>query len=328
MSFLERKTLYQQLETRRQSRVLVYVTGDRKGWETQIHEEVLDLFINHLDKFGKVPKITLFLYSRGGVTLAAWSLVNLIRQFCHEFEVIVPAKAHSAATLICLGAGRIIMTKQATLGPIDPSVNTPLNPHVPGAPENMTLPVSVEAIKGYFELAKNELGIKSQDGLSALYSALQEKVHPFVLGEVYRARSQIRMLASKLLSRQFTSQTKIKKIVDFLCSESGSHDYTISRIEAKEDLGLNVEKPDDALYGLIKALYDNINAELELTKSYDPIRLLGPNPAAHYAFRRSLVETSDSSDYFVSEGLLSRVQLPGQGIAVNDQRTFEGWRNE
>lgn len=55
-------------------------------------------------------------------------------QFCSEFEVIIPHKCHSTGTLIALGANKIVMTKQATLGPIDPSVNTPLNPHVEGAP--------------------------------------------------------------------------------------------------------------------------------------------------------------------------------------------------
>ena len=52
----------------------------------------------------------------------------MIRLFCDEFEVIVPSKAHSTATLICLGADRVVMTKQATLGPIDPGINDPPNP--------------------------------------------------------------------------------------------------------------------------------------------------------------------------------------------------------
>ena len=56
------------------------------------------------------------------------TIANMIRLFCDEFEVIVPSKAHSTATLICLGADRVVMTKQATLGPIDPGINDPPNP--------------------------------------------------------------------------------------------------------------------------------------------------------------------------------------------------------
>jgi 1,4-dihydroxy-2-naphthoyl-CoA synthase len=86
----ERLELYKEIENRRNSKLLVYITGDRPGFETQIHPEILDYFIDHLDKIGNAEKISLLLYTRGGNTLAAWSLVNLIRQFCDEFEVIIP----------------------------------------------------------------------------------------------------------------------------------------------------------------------------------------------------------------------------------------------
>ena len=80
--------------------------GDRAGLETQIHTEILDFFIEHLDKIGTVPKISLVLYTRGGQTLAGWSIANLMLQFCEEFEVIIPSKCHSAGTLITLGANQ------------------------------------------------------------------------------------------------------------------------------------------------------------------------------------------------------------------------------
>ncbi|MEQ8425981.1 MAG: hypothetical protein RIA63_14780, partial [Cyclobacteriaceae bacterium] len=86
--FKDREDNYKKIEALRKSKLLVYVTGDRRGMETQIHPEILEYFIDHLDKLGKIDKITLFLYTRGGSTLAAWSLTNLIRQFCDEFEVI------------------------------------------------------------------------------------------------------------------------------------------------------------------------------------------------------------------------------------------------
>jgi len=84
--------------------------------ETQIHQEVLDMFADHLDAPFPAKKISLILYTRGGDTLAAWNLVNLIRMYCDKLEVIVPSKARSSGTLICLGADTIVMTKQATLG--------------------------------------------------------------------------------------------------------------------------------------------------------------------------------------------------------------------
>lgn len=330
--YQQRRQLYEKLEAARNSKLLVYITGDRQGLETQIHSEVFDYFVNHLDVIGVTNKISLYLYTRGGSTLTAWSLINLIRQFCDDFEVIIPSKCHSAGTIMSLGANRIIMTKQATLGPIDPNINTPLNPQIEGAPPTAKFPVSVEAIKGYIELAKEELGVKGDESLARILVTLSEKVHPLVLGEVYRSISQIKMLAKRLLTNQVSDPVKIEKIVSFLCSESGSHDYTINRREATNELGLNIEKPDDALYLLIKGIYDNIRQDLCLNEAYDPNHILGGNPQAAYSLKRGLVESfSGGSNMFCSEGQLTRVQIQGPaGIqpGIQDNRTFEGWRYE
>jgi hypothetical protein len=329
--FAQRTPLYAQLETKRASKVLVFITGDRPELGIQIAGDCYDHFVNHLDRIGVVPKISLFLYTRGGLTSAAWSIVNLIRQFCDEFEIIVPSRAHSAGTLMTLGAQKIVMTKQATLGPIDPSVNTPLNPQQPGPNPARRVPVGVEAIKGFIELAKEEIGVKGQAELAAVFSGLAANVHPLVLGEVYRARSQIKMLATKLLSGHITDGAKRKKIIDFLCSESGSHDYTIHRREAKQELGLNVEKPDDALYALIKGIYDDIERELQLTTRFDQSILLGPAPTATYSLTRGLLESiGGGSTAFLSEGTLTRMQGLVNNVpqsTIHDQRTFEGWRH-
>ena len=77
----DRLDLYKQLEEKRNSKLLVYVTGTRQGLETQIANDVLSRFSEHLDKIGDTDKISLYLHTNGGDTLAAWSLVNLIRSF-------------------------------------------------------------------------------------------------------------------------------------------------------------------------------------------------------------------------------------------------------
>ena len=336
----ERLDNYKKIEESRKSKLLVYITGDRPGMETQINNDILEFFVDHLDKLGKPKKISLLLYTRGGNTLTAWSLTNLIRQFCDEFEVIIPSKAHSSGTLISLGANTIMMTKQATLGPIDPSLNSPLNPQDPTQPNNTfaKIPVSVESIKGFFGLAQQDLKVKSQSDLSQLLNSLSDKVHPLVLGDVYRSRTQIRMLASKLLSKQMKDKKKIEKITSFLCGDSGSHDYTIYRREAHEELGLNIEKPDDNFYKIIKETFDDIKKELELLTPFDAGVIIGASPSLNYSARRALIESIDGgTDVFLSEGtLVKHVQTinqppplpPIQRIAVEDQRRFEGWKHE
>lgn len=323
---------YKRLEQVRESKLLVYITSDRPNLGTQIASDILSPFTEHLDKIGDVPKISLFMYTRGGNTLAAWTLVNLIRNFCKDFEVIVPFNCHSAGTLISLGANRILMTKQATLGPIDPSVNGPLNPAIPGTNNpNAKVPVSVEFVDAYLQLAKKELGITDQSALSSILTELTKHIHPLTLGQVYKSKSQIQMLAEKLLAYQDISDDNKKAIIKFLCSESGSHDYTIHRNEAM-DLGLKVEKPNMDLYKLIKDIYDDIEKELELRTPFDPNVSLGNQNQSQYQLRRALIESVDyGTDVFLSEGTIARQviqQGPQQQTLIQDNRTFEGWRRE
>ncbi len=330
--YSDRIELYKKLEEKLDSKLLVYITSDRRGFEANIAQDVIDLFINQLDSIGITKKISLYLYTRGGDTAAAWNIVNLLRQYCDNLQVVIPHKAHSAGTLISIGANSIIMTKQATLGPIDPSVNTPLNPPIPNAPPQNNYPVSVEAVKGYLAFAKEELSIKDDGALANIMIKLSEYVHPLVLGQVYRARAQIKMLAEKLLTNQVTDNSKIKDIISFLCSDSGSHDYTINRREAKNTLGLNIEKPDDEMYGIIKSIYDDINAELGFGLPFDPVAVSQINDGA-YSVTRALIESiQGGSDAFITEGSVKRLSVssgPGQPVQQGIQtiKTFEGWKH-
>jgi hypothetical protein len=331
--YSDRIELYKQLEDKLDSKILVYITSDRPGFETQIGQDAIDFFINQFDRIGVVERLSLYLYTRGGDTAAAWNIVNLLRQYCDDLQVVIPHKAHSSGTLISIGANSIIMTKQATLGPIDPSVNTPLNPPIPGAPPQSNYPVSVEAVKGYFEFAKEELSIKDDAALSNIMIKLTEYVHPLVLGQVYRARAQIKMLAEKLLANQVTDSAKIKEIISFLCSDSGSHDYTINRREAKRNLGLNVKTPDEEEYGIIKAIYDDINDELGFAVPFDPSSIAQQN-GGKFSVPRALIESIEGgSDSFVTEGVVNVIKVQGASGQHDQEATqiikqFEGWRHE
>lgn len=329
----QRLDLYKQLEEKRNSKLLVYFTSTRQGLETQIANDILPLFTEHLDKIGDTEKISLLLYTNGGNTLTAWSLVNLIRSFCKKFEVIIPSNCFSSGTLISLGADNIVMTKQAMLGPIDPSVNGPLNPGIPGINDpNIKVPVSVEYVNAYLEMAKNDFGITDQDNLTQIMLNLSEKIHPLTLGQVYKSKSQIQMLAKKLLSWQKFTPEKEEIIIKFLCSDSGSHDYSIRRKEAIESLGLNVEKPDMELYVMIKSIFDNISSEMELESPFNPLVFGGASPQVPYEFRRVLIESNVyGTDVFLSQGEILKQQLntpQGLQTMVNDSRIFEGWKHE
>ena len=331
--YKDRIELYKKLEEQRKSKLLVLVTGDRPGLEAQIAQDILEYCGRHLDSLATPDfpeKISLWLYSRGGDTLAGWTIANLIRQFCKEFEIVVFSKAHSTATLISLAADNIVMTKQATLGPIDPSINSPLNPQLPGGRPETRVPISVENVAGYIELAKKEFGIRDARDLTSVYLKLSDHVHPVALGNVFRTRAQIQMLAEKLLNKRIVplSSKARKKIIRILCSESGSHDYTITRREARTDLGLTIETPSMEIYKLLKQIHEDISNEFELNSVYKPDIFLGNDAQKNYLFKRCLVESAvGGSHKFISEGRLSKVST-AQGQSLQDQRTFEGWRQD
>lgn len=328
-----RRTIFNAIQKARGSTVLSYITGDRRQFETQISPEVIDIFVGYLDAIGPTKKLSLLLYTNGGDIAAVWRLINLLYMFCDELEVIIPAKALSAGTLLSLGADRIVMTKQAALGPIDPSINNPLNPVRPDMP-HVKVPVSVEAVRGYLDAAK-ELGIADSAGFAQVLVDLSNKVHPLVLGEIFRSRSQIRFLAKKLLKRQIDDEEKINEIVDFLCAESGSHDYTINRREAAE-LGLRVEKPSDELYKCLRRLHLSYVSEFKLSEPYDPCSLLGQNQTVDYVLSRAAIESIKSGSHqFLSEGTLTKITAQQMGPtgpisqdSINDNRKFEGWRKK
>jgi hypothetical protein len=228
------------------------------------------------------------------------------------------------------------MTKQATLGPIDPSVNGPLNPMIPGINNpNARVPVSVEFVNAYLEMAKKELGINDQIGLANILINLSNQIHPLTLGQVNKSKSQIQMLAKKLLANQGLGESKENEIIKFLCSESGSHDYTIHRKEAAESLGLQIEKPSMEFYKVIKAIYDDIQNEMELLTPYDPKILVANSQSYSYSFRRALIESINyGCNVFISEGTLVKQSIqvpqpiPTTQTIIQDNRTLEGWKHE
>src|SRR5207245_2086182 len=97
-----RVQLLQELEQVRGRRALSFVLGDRANLNTQIAPDQISLTSTLLEELGRVPALDLFLYATGGITMAAFAFVNLIREYTEDLSVIVPYKALSAATLMCL----------------------------------------------------------------------------------------------------------------------------------------------------------------------------------------------------------------------------------
>jgi hypothetical protein len=324
MNHALRRPLYERIETERETKVIAFVTGERNGLQTQIAGDAVGPFVNILDRIGPVKRLSLIIDTNGGQTSAAWRLINLIKSFCDELEVVVPTKAMSAGTLIALGADKIIMTKQATLGPIDPSLdNHPLAPTITTASgQQLRIGISAEAVRGYIDEVKRD--ITDPVALAAVWTHLATQIHPIVLGEIFRLGGQIRALAANLIGGQVADKDVQDKIIQHLCSDSGSHDYTIDRRRAHE-MGLKIEKPTHDLYGLLSTISQSYGDELQTVEPYSPMLMLGSKAQVDYKLVRGLIESTEQSYGYVSEGkFLGNSGTPG-GVPV-DQKIAEGWR--
>lgn len=333
-----RLKLIAQIEKERNSKVLCFLTGDRRNLETRIHPEVHTILYDHLQHFGEVDKIDLFLYSTGGVTMAAWSIVNLIREFCKTFSVIVPFKAFSTATLICLGANEIIMGKLGQLGPVDPSVTMPFNPKAPGGPTGQLLPISVEEVRSFIDFAKdkNFCGLSNEDTLKDVLQQLTDQVHPLSLGSVYRAIEQIKMISTKLLKfhmPQKKNESEIKRIVADLTKNLYSHDYIINRKEANNEIKLKIKNAESITTGFDNLIYDlfkDYEQEMCLTNAFNAEVFLGTNDQGIETFYRAFIESELRIDSFITEKEFRRIQqtIPPETIPqtfVRERIIREGW---
>ncbi len=317
MSIEKRDTLIAMLETRLRTRLICYLTGDRPGMETQIGSDIIPLFRRHLEGIGEVDSITLLLYSRGGDMNVPWRLANLIREYGRHFNVLVPFRAHSAATLLCLGADKIVMGKMGELSAVDPSVANPFNPPDPMNPL-ARVPIGVEDVNAFRDLARR-FGVKEDNPQlsTQVFLALASKVDPLALGNVERSYIQIRKLAEDLLCLHIGAaeqQEKIKGIVETLTVKLYSHAHLINRHEAMR-IGLSAELADRIIDSAQWDLFSEYAAEMELERPFNAPQLLGAQASMRVEVKRAFIESLRMTDTFTSEGTITRpppgtLQLP------------------
>lgn len=117
--------------------------------------------------------LCLILHTPGGVTNAAESIVAYLRSKFADLEVIVPAFAMSAGTMITLAADRVVMGRQSQLGPIDPQF-------IFGGRS-----LSAQAVVDQFERAKSE--IKADVTMAHAWAPILATIGPALLQEAQNA---------------------------------------------------------------------------------------------------------------------------------------------
>jgi hypothetical protein len=277
MGLPERATLIAELERLRSSHLICYLTSTRPNTSFQIGNDIIARLYEHLkaltSRSDQKRPIDLVIHSNGGEGVVPWRLVTLIREYTSKFNVLVPHRAFSAATLIALGADMIHMHPMGVLGPTDPTVGNPFNPVDPNNPQ-ARLGISVEDVYAYIALVKEDLGIKGETELVQAFKSLTEQLHPLALGNVKRFYAQSRMMARKLLELHMSPKTEhslIQDIADNLTSKLYFHGHPINRTEAKA-LGLSVKNLETHEEELLWKLYSDFADEMTMEDEFNPVQ--------------------------------------------------------
>lgn len=178
--------------------------------------------------------ITLVLHTPGGVTNAAESLVAYLRSKFADVEVIVPALAMSAGTMVSLASDRIIMGRQSQLGPIDPQMGL-------GGGRS----VSARAIVEQFERARKD--VLSDQAAAHIWAPIVQSLGPALLQEAQNALDYSESMVARWLAQWMlkgaddptaAGQAIAKHFND--ASTHKSHGRRIGRDEARTQ-GVTVE---------------------------------------------------------------------------------------
>ena len=312
------------LEGVRNSKVIVYITGDRKPenvFGTVIASDVLSYFEQILKKIGDTRKITLALYTNGGNLETPWPLVNLIRSHCKEFEVIVLHKALSAGTMIALGADKIVMNRYSHLSPVDPAANIADGTNQPKRFE-------IEDIIGYIDFVKDKIGITEQNALCEIMRDLTKEIPPTMLGSANRTHSLVRRLAKNLLGmhRIPVPESHSKEIIEHLTQKLFSHRHLINRKEAHK-IGFEklIEFPNKANSDIIEGLEEKYFEYLEMEKEFNPPEIIGTDEKKEVVVNRAVIHSKELMFSFQSNCLLTKIPNASGNPQVNVNITSNKW---
>lgn len=226
-----RRKLIRAIEAETKRKLLCYVSR----WKNIDQVDAFDL-VRLLETIEPGQPITLLLDSPGGNVDAAEKMVHLLWEACAlssgsggDLEVVVPNTAKSAATLIALGADRILMSDSSELGPIDPQVEYAKDMWVP----------ALAGIRAY-EAAEKRCAEHPDN--PAFASALRE-FDPVWLETLRLDVSRARMCAEDLLKRQggnYTAAPAILIDVDRFPSHGQMIDW---RTAKDDDIGIPQVQP-------------------------------------------------------------------------------------
>lgn len=201
-------------------------------------------------------ELDLVIHSGGGSAHAAYQAMTLLRLHASRIYACVPFWAKSAATLLCIGADKIVLGEHAELGPLDVQIWEETQPGK-GAYHSALDPFkaleqmqsfSVEALSSAMRFIVANYEMSYDDSLRHAVAFVNVTTGPLVgrldpekIGQYSRELSVATEYGTRLLRRCGKwPDKKINEVVDQLVYGYPSHEYVIDYPELV-DLGFDVE---------------------------------------------------------------------------------------
>jgi hypothetical protein len=208
-----------------------------------------------LRRTGRTDAIDLVLSTGGGTITSTRQIAMLLREFAGHLTILVPHRARSAGTLLCLSANDLVLGPMAELGPVDSTMDSDGVP-APDAPGT----ISAQDIRAFRSMAEDWFGVdRPQDRLEVL-GLLATRFFPTSLSSFYRFDKLVREVAAELLEWQLPGEEHAgqrDQIVDRLAGGYHSHDVVLSRRDIRA-LGLRAAdatpEEEEALWALAQAV--------------------------------------------------------------------------
>ena len=313
-----RYELIKEISEERGSNVICYFCGDRQNINIRVAPDIIPIFHKILERINPKEKIDLYIFTKGGDVLTALRLVELIYEYCSKFSVLVPYKSYSAGTLICLGASEIVMTKMGELSPVDPNITSVFNPE---DSNNMKLPINVEDVYSFFSIAKDVIGLKTDETLIKVFTNLTEHIHPLAVGSIFRTHALIRAVARELLlmHMEYDEEYKINEIVNTLTEKLQSHSYMITRREAKNVIKLPVKYCSSKLESSMWKLFEMYEKDFLFNIPFVPEDVV--DSSSRFSVCSGVIETYGESYGYIFDGSISKVGEENASVNIINQ----GW---
>ena len=242
---------------RGRSLLVLYWPDDGEVQEDDVRDLRKFLKAQGLTRDTMLPRLDVLIETIGGESDPPYLIGQMLHDYADKISFLVPNKALSAGTEICLAGHQIIMGEDATLSPIDTQIR-----------DDEGRWWSETAIEHFRELAD---GAEGEDTRTAIIESTIGSIAPETIAKAYRESRVAAQHAEQLLNQHMlkdASPDQIQEVLDRLTKTAPSHEWAIDYHLAKQ-IGLKVKRMDEGLNELTKNVASQMKCEIAVGNRRD-----------------------------------------------------------